>query len=434
MIQPAGPSVASSSSPISGILAENGGQSGANAGFAEVLAGQPQGSVATAATALPQPNLAAILPEGGKVLPGALPDMVAGLALQPSATDAAPPAEQGASPAQAIPTLLAAMRAIRLPQSDAVAARPLRPAAPETDPASPDESDATRLDPLAALAAFAAPAPLPSVSSAASASPGASLPPLIEAQMLGRPLPPQPNAPTPATPKGDDALALKLDPAAAGTATPAIAFAEASAAPAAGVRLRPVIAEAAGARTDLAAPALDGAGLLASPIAQPLQNVPATLAGAPVSGAQSQDFAQLMDRLIAARDAAQTGLPQNVQIAVKHADFGPISVSFQQDQHGLAVSVASPDPEFARAVQAAIPAPTASTGADSTGRDGSGRDGTGQNGQAQGFARADASGGDAGQRGARQARFDPDGAKPAANPSTARADATPASRPRGVFA
>lgn len=467
MIQPAVPSVASSSPSLSGILSENGGQSTGNAGFAEVLAGQPQASVVTAATAQPepvpaatdaalaptQPNLAAMLPGAGKILPGALPDLVAGLALQSSAAETPATGAQDASPAQAIPTLLAAMRAIRLPQGEPAGA-PRAPRQPtvRSEAPGPETGEA---DPIGAqIVAFALPVALPPATepaapaAAIAAGPvAAALPPLIEAQLLGRPLPQQPAAAAAAAaPQADDALALKVDPAAVGASPPpAIAFAAAGAAPTAAVRLRPVIGAAPVTGPDLATPAAasaDGAGLLASPISQPLHAgsapaaAPATAPATAVAPAatQPQDFAQLMDRLIAARDAAQTGLPQNVQIAVKHADFGPISVSFQHDQHGLAVSVASPDPDFARAVQAAIPAPSASAGADGTGRDPSGRDGAGQNGQPQGFARADTNGGDAGQRGARQARFDPAGAAPAANPSAVRTETTPAGRPRGVFA
>ena len=39
--------------------------------------------------------------------------------------------------------------------------------------------------------------------------------------------------------------------------------------------------------------------------------------------------------------------------AVQHAEFGEVSLRFEQGERGLSVSLASPDPEFARAVEAA---------------------------------------------------------------------------------
>ena len=69
------------------------------------------------------------------------------------------------------------------------------------------------------------------------------------------------------------------------------------------------------------------------------------------------DFVQLIDRLVEAREsvrAAQPSLP--VEAAIAHAEFGQVSLRFEQDGGALSVSLASPDPEFSRAVQAAAPA------------------------------------------------------------------------------
>jgi hypothetical protein len=63
-----------------------------------------------------------------------------------------------------------------------------------------------------------------------------------------------------------------------------------------------------------------------------------------------QDFAQLIDRLVAAREAVQ---PQPVTLALAHAEFGKVELRFANDPGGLSVALASADPEFARAVQAA---------------------------------------------------------------------------------
>ena len=69
------------------------------------------------------------------------------------------------------------------------------------------------------------------------------------------------------------------------------------------------------------------------------------------------DFAALIDRLVEAREAARSSVsPQAVQAAVAHADFGKVELRFEQNGAQLSVSLASSDPDFARAVQAAAPA------------------------------------------------------------------------------
>ncbi|MES2493188.1 MAG: hypothetical protein V4579_07915 [Pseudomonadota bacterium] len=131
------------------------------------------------------------------------------------------------------------------------------------------------------------------------------------------------------------------------------------------LHLRPVLAPkneySANGSADLtvAAPDNGAAGAGASPVAAPAGGEGPALPAAPGRPA-GHDFAALVDRLIAARDASQPGVGQgNVQVAVQHADFGQVSLSFQQDTDGLSVSATSADPDFARAVQAA----TASSGA-----------------------------------------------------------------------
>ena len=47
-----------------------------------------------------------------------------------------------------------------------------------------------------------------------------------------------------------------------------------------------------------------------------------------------------------------------MQAAVSHADFGPVSLRFTPDAKGLSVSMASSDPGFAPAVQAALASAT----------------------------------------------------------------------------
>ncbi|MBS0481455.1 MAG: hypothetical protein JSR96_04765 [Proteobacteria bacterium] len=69
------------------------------------------------------------------------------------------------------------------------------------------------------------------------------------------------------------------------------------------------------------------------------------------------DFAALIDRIAAAREAA---LPQIVTMAMSHADFGPVRMQFRHEDGGLNVTLANADPDFARVVAAAPPpAPSA---------------------------------------------------------------------------
>ncbi len=77
------------------------------------------------------------------------------------------------------------------------------------------------------------------------------------------------------------------------------------------------------------------------------------------------DFSALVDRLVAAREAAQGSLaPHAVHAAVAHAEFGQVSLRFEQQDGGLSVAMTSPDPDFARSVLAA--APNSQQGADNT--------------------------------------------------------------------
>ncbi|HEY6868368.1 MAG TPA: hypothetical protein VI199_01310, partial [Novosphingobium sp.] len=226
------------------------------------------------------------------------------------------------------------------------------------------------------------------------------------------------------------ALALKVDPAAVQAApAPAVTLEPAPARPMAAVRLRPEVVRET--RTLPVGPDLTGAP--ANPLAG-AQGGPAALAmpATPAPVSRPHDFAGLVDRLVAARDAAQTGLPQTVHVSVNNADFGQISLNFSHDRNGLAVSVASADPEFARAVQAAIPAPGAAT-ADTAARDSRQSPGQ-QSSLAQSFTRAEGSAaGDSGQRQPRGApAFAADSRGPATNRSSAQDDA--AARPRGIFA
>ena len=101
-------------------------------------------------------------------------------------------------------------------------------------------------------------------------------------------------------------------------------------------------------------------------LAPPAQTAAVTAAATSAAAAHSpapHDFAALVDRLVEARQAAQTTLSsQTVHAAVNHAEFGQVSLQFQQDAAGLSVTLASGDPDLARAVQAAAPANQPGTG------------------------------------------------------------------------
>jgi hypothetical protein len=88
-------------------------------------------------------------------------------------------------------------------------------------------------------------------------------------------------------------------------------------------------------------------------MAPPTISTSATLA--PAAPSQGPDMAALVDRLVEARQAARMGAgPQSVTASVTHAEFGRVALNFRQDEDGLSVSMASNDPTFAPAAQAAL--------------------------------------------------------------------------------
>ncbi len=100
------------------------------------------------------------------------------------------------------------------------------------------------------------------------------------------------------------------------------------------------------------------------PAAEPMPlapiSLPSTASGLPGPATTSgttlpekpMDFAQLVDRLVAARDAAA---PEQLRVSLPHAEFGKVSLKFAQDAAGLSVAMSSADPDFAHAVAAAAP-------------------------------------------------------------------------------
>lgn len=65
----------------------------------------------------------------------------------------------------------------------------------------------------------------------------------------------------------------------------------------------------------------------------------------------NQDFAALIDRLVDARQRADTG---TVKMTINHSDFGAINFRFETDARGLSVAMSSADPDFALTAQRAI--------------------------------------------------------------------------------
>ncbi|MDB5726390.1 MAG: hypothetical protein JWQ16_3144 [Novosphingobium sp.] len=84
--------------------------------------------------------------------------------------------------------------------------------------------------------------------------------------------------------------------------------------------------------------------------AAPAVSAPAPGTSAPVVEMPRQDFAALVDRLVEARN---TSVSQSTHASLNHAEFGQVSLHFQQDGDDLKVGMSSADPDFARAAQAA---------------------------------------------------------------------------------
>lgn len=79
---------------------------------------------------------------------------------------------------------------------------------------------------------------------------------------------------------------------------------------------------------------------------------PATPITSPTTPAAVQDLAQIIDRLTAAREAS---VPAAAVVALNHADFGDLSLRFNQGREGgLSVQIAAADPDAHQAITAAV--------------------------------------------------------------------------------
>ncbi len=172
----------------------------------------------------------------------------------------------------------------------------------------------------------------------------------------------------------------------------------------------------------LALPVPDTAGALAQ--AQP-SVLPTTTPGtATASTPQPISFDQLVDSIARARDGIEPAGP--VSVAMRHAEFGRISLRIEGDAAGLSVAMTSPDPAFAPAVAAAHAAAVTAEPA----RTPSAEPHTGTPDQTLTQGQGQGQGQGSGQQ--RQNANAPAGPRPAANPVGASASA--AERRGGIFA
>jgi hypothetical protein len=204
--------------------------------------------------------------------------------------------------------------------------------------------------------------------------------------------------------------------------------------------LRSVVAERTAPLTERASPEVAAAPVL--PVADGSAQVaaPAVPGVAPTTSPElpRQDFAALVERLVEARSA---GAAQSTHATVQHAEFGQVSLKFQQDGGDLSVSMTSADPDFAIAAQAAMPADRQAfnSNADAQPRNNQGQQhqsqgqaGTSSNPQHEASAQRDAAGTDQQGRGSRGGRQSD--RNDSSNPSPRRGDHDQPQTRGGVFA
>lgn len=386
MIQPTAPSSASPALTVAVTVAGQPGESVEPADFAALLniqtltagptedapVAQP-GLLVAATAALPVPANGKILPVG---LPVALPSEVPAAQAQPVDQDptAAPPA---ALPS-AIATLPTALLKAR-PAGPAAQAAPADAPQPtmSEDVAEPADPAIAVTEPLATLPVIAL------VSQPASPGEPASPAETALSREPGRPT----QAPIAASPQPAMSQPAVTQPAvsAAGQQTPPPSTPQLTALPEAA----PAEREAAVQQVRMIEPAAaqpvaaSETVLAAPPVIR--DAAPAAITATTTAAERPHDFTALVDRLVAAREAMQ---PQSVTMAVRHAEFGAVQLRFQQDASGLSVAMASADPDFARAVSAAVPPVQAASTSDTASFSQQGRSEAGHGGTAEGFAQS----------------------------------------------
>ncbi|MDE2595624.1 MAG: hypothetical protein KGL44_01970 [Sphingomonadales bacterium] len=347
------------------------GETPGNTEFGDLLAALAASVAAPAAepatTAAPEPVATRFvtlrqlpglrLPASGKTLPDALPEAAIPETLPAPAedehTEADRPEAAEADAVQPLAVPNALLPAPLLPGPQPAMPQPQANAASVTRSHTPASSLSN-----VTLTATATPLPLPVAAPQGAAVQAAADQPVQPAAQAPQALPVlvvEPSLPSASVQAAVTLAAPQLAQPQPGPALP-------------GLRLRPLVRAAApgagSAPSPLGvAPQSDAPRpLVASAEAQPLAALamPATpaqpgLEAVPATAPRSeapQDFAALVDRLVQAREAAG---PQVVQASVTHADFGHVSLRFEHDNGGLSVAMASADPAFARAAQAAIP-------------------------------------------------------------------------------
>jgi len=441
--------------PNAAATATGRGNAGHSASFAQLIPADSQGSAAASGTtdkavlALPEADAKA---QARQVL-AALPDTAAatGNILPETAVGAerAPDAQPGPAgqPAAVLP-LLRALHPLEARPAAPATVKPSHSASEQAVSADGDTSEATAPTAIAALAALpfgapasepAAPATSPAVATGNGASPAVLQPglatPVLTPPTAGTNLLAPAALPRQAGAEQAQERTLHIPAAATSAAAAAPQFTLASpAAPIAaeGLRLRPVVERAA--KTAVATQSSDGA---VAPLADTLGASQPGATAAPLAHAAQaptigHSFAAVVDRLMAAREAAGSHASGPVAVNLHHAEFGDVSIRFDQRADGLSVALASPDPDFARAVEAAAPQ-GGSTGASGNGT-GNGPSGNGFAWGRPTGAEAQAQHGQSGQRG--------NPATASERSATSRTDGHPGpaadeagnSRPRGIYA
>ncbi|WP_374420740.1 hypothetical protein [Novosphingobium arvoryzae] len=391
MIQPAAPSSASPALTVAVTVAGQPGESVEPADFAALLniqtltagptedapVAQP-GLLVAATAALPVPANGKILPVG---LPVALPSEAPAAQAQPVDQDpaAAPPAALPSAVAT-LPTALLKARPAG-PAAQAAPADAPQPTMSE-DVAEPADPAIAVAEPLATLPVIALHAVTP-VSQPASPGEPASPAETALSREPGRPT----QAPIAASPQPAMSQPAVTQPAvsAAGQQTPPPSTPQLTALPEAA----PAEREAAVQQVRMIEPAAaqpvaaSETVLAAPPVIR--DAAPAAFTATTAAAERPHDFTALVDRLVAAREAMQ---PQSVTMAVRHAEFGAVQLRFQQDASGLSVAMASADPDFARAVSAAVPPVQPASASDTASFSQQGRSEAGHGGTAEGFAQS----------------------------------------------
>lgn len=118
---------------------------------------------------------------------------------------------------------------------------------------------------------------------------------------------------------------------------------------------KPINAERPAASLALATPPAVTGGELTPAASAPLPgtlptSTPTTATPQSATASAPLDVARIVETIARAREEAQ---PAAVEVSVRHAEFGPVSLRFEQDKGDLTVALRNADPDFFRAVSAA---------------------------------------------------------------------------------